>query len=199
MTDPTPSAPPPSTSAASAPPPAATTTVVRRRTEERRPPVLINLLALVVDAVVVGAVLLLLNDAAIRDSVFAVGVTQGGKSTAQPLLDRGFLQVVLPWLNGVLVFAFVVRALGRLAGRGGVTRLLALLARLAGVAIIVYMLRQPVIVTTPHGATAPFGGGSLQAFAEFWGRAALIVALVLTSLGALAGLVALLRRREQSA
>jgi hypothetical protein len=197
MSDPAQASPP----AGNQPPTAATTTVVRRRTEQRRPPLLINLLGLVVDAIVVGAVLVLLNVATLRDSVFAVGVSQGGgASTPAPLLDRGFLNLVLPWLDGVLVFAFVVRTLGRFARRGFLTLLLGLVARVAGAAVIVYMLRQPVIFTAPHGAAAPFGGGSLQAFAEYWGRAALIVALVLTSLGALAGLVALLRdKREQSA
>lgn len=167
---------------------ATTTTAVRRRTVRQRPPLLINLLGFIVDLVIVAIFLALLNWPALRDSIFVVLIRRGGATTSQPLLDRGFLVTVLPWLDAAIVFAFFVRTLTRITGTGFFALLLGLLARLAGAAIIVYMLLQPVIFAAPSGAAAPIGSGTLQGFAEFWGRAVLIVVLVLTCLGVLAQL-----------
>lgn len=164
-------------------------TVVRRRAVRQRPPLLINLLGFIADLVIVGVFLALLNWPALRDTIFVIGISQGGPHagtyTAKPLFDRGFLATVLPWLDAAIIFAFFVRTLTRITGTNVFTLLLGLLARLAGAAVIVDMLLQPIIFSAPGGAAAPIGGGSLQGFAEFWGRAVLIAVLVFTCLGVL--------------
>lgn len=172
-----------------------TTTVVRRRTE-RRGSGLGNTLGLVIDLVILAVVLVVLNWPALRDSLFAIGIQRGSAFSTQPLLARGFLGAVLPWLDGAIVFAVLVRTLSRFTATSFFTLLLGLLARLAGAAVIVYMLLQPVIFSTPSGAPAPFGGGGLQAFAEFWGRGILIAALVLAGISVLVQLWALVRHRR---
>lgn len=166
-----------------------TTTVVRRRTVRQRPPLLLNLLGFVIDLVIVVIFLALLNWPALRDSIFVVGISQGGAHagsyTVKPLLDRGFLAAILPWLDAAIIFAFFVRTLARITGTNFFTLLLGLVARLAGAAVIVYMLMQPTIFSALPGVPAPMGGGGVHGFAEFWGRAVLIAVLVLTGFGVL--------------
>ena len=193
MSDPSPSSPPSSQPPSSQPAGVTSpTTVIRRRTVRHRPPLLSNLLGFIVDLVIVVIFLALFNWPALRDSIFVTGISQGGPHagsfTVQPLLARGFLATVLPWLDAAIIFAFFVRTLTRITGTNVFTLLLGLLARLAGAAVIVYMLLQPIIFSAPSGVSAPIGGGTLQAFVEFWGRAVLIVVLVVICLGVLAQL-----------
>lgn len=175
------------------------TTVARTRSVRRRRSGIGTFVELVIDLVIFAIFLVLLNWPALRDGIFAVTLQTGGAHgpvTTKPLLDRGFLNAVLPWLDGAIVFALVVRTLARFTAKSVLTLLLGLVARLAGAAVIVYMLLQRVIFSAPSGVPAPFGGGTLQAFAEFWGRAVLVVALALTGIGVLAQMWALARWRR---
>lgn len=170
------------------------------RRVRRRPSFLWSLVASLFDIVLTGAVLLLLNWPPLRDGLFALQVQHGSHVTSVPLLNRGFIAAVVPVLDGVIVFAFAVRLLARIVGTRGWTLALGLLARILGGLAIVYAVVQPVIFSIDRSVPArPLGPGSLQPFAEHWGRVALLVSLVFVAIGIVDQLIAMARHRRQRA
>ena|SRR5579863_7781670 len=164
----------------------------------RRPSLLWNLFATLFDIAITGAALLLITWAPLRDGLFALQVQHGSHVTSAPLLDRGFLRSVVPVLDGVIVFAFVIRLLTRMAGVRGWTLMLGLVARLLGGLAIIYVVLQPVIFAIAPSVTAhPLSSGRLQTFAEHWARVALLVSLVFVAIGIIDQLIAMGRHRRQ--
>jgi hypothetical protein len=178
-----------------------TTTKRDRRVVYRRPSLLWTLAATLFDLIFTGLALLLITWAPLRDGLFALQARQGSQTRSAPLLAPGFVNTAVPVLAGVILFAFLIRLLTRIAGVRGWTLALGLLVRLLGGAAIAYLALQRVIFSIDPAVKAPVGPGNLYAFADFWGRIALYVSLGFVAIGVIDQLIAMGRhsRRQRAA